>query len=185
VLPVKKVYKRVRKAKPDSVHMPPMDSTISGNVQVFPEANFSNPIAKNGELLFEPPVQNHNGPNGNKVNLKHPRAPFYLRLIKELEQKKGKEGYDSYIDDISSFADNTKSESEKERTKAKLALRRKLKPKKVMNPGRVHFTQKDCQSYKEGWDDRDNNPNSYAYDGFDNGYHRCVSPTNISAQTNN
>jgi hypothetical protein len=55
--------------------------------------------------------------------------------------------------------------------------------RKVTNTGRVHFTQEDCQSHKEGWDDRDNNPNSYAYDGFDNGYHRYVSPTNISAQT--
>jgi hypothetical protein len=66
VLPVKKVRKRIRKSKPESVHPLPMDPTITGNVCVFPEANFSNSIAENGEPLFKPPVHNHNGPIGNK-----------------------------------------------------------------------------------------------------------------------
>jgi hypothetical protein len=88
VLPVKKVCKRVRKSKPDSVHNALMDKTITGNVQVFPEAIFSNLIAENSELLFEPPIHNHNDPVRNKLNPKHPCAPFYLKLINCYKQGK-------------------------------------------------------------------------------------------------
>jgi hypothetical protein len=72
MLSVKKICKRVCKAKKDLVHDLPMDCSIDGNVQVFPTANYSNPIAKNGEPLFEPPIHNHNSSIRNKVNLKHP-----------------------------------------------------------------------------------------------------------------
>jgi hypothetical protein len=105
-LPLKKVHKRARKnkGKKDSVHPTPVDPNM-GNVRIFPEqarlcqlydnyeltapkSNFSNPLAENGETLFREPVQNHENPyNLNEVNPRHPRAPFYQRLITSLEQE--------------------------------------------------------------------------------------------------
>jgi hypothetical protein len=54
--------------------------------------------------------------------------------------------------------------------------------RKVPNPGRVRYTQEETQSYKEGWDNRDNNPDSYAYDDYGQGY---VSFSNRFALINN
>jgi hypothetical protein len=42
--------------------------------------------------------------------------------------------------------------------------------RKVPNPGRVCWSEEETQSYKEGWYDRDNNPDSYAYDNYGQGY---------------
>jgi hypothetical protein len=183
----------VRKSKPDLVYDAPMDKTITGNAQVFQEAIFSNPIAKNSELLFEPLIHNHNDPDRNKVNQKHPCAPFYLKLINCYKQEKSPQitvndqgyidinsnnvrTYNPYLDSIS-LGNNTDSE---DNMKAGPPLKRK-----VWNPGGIHFAQQDTQAYKEGWNDRDNNPDSYAYNGFDNGYHRYVSLTNHFAHINN
>jgi hypothetical protein len=105
MLPPKKVCKRVHKnkGKKDSVHVSPIYPTL-GNVRIFPEqarvcdlynnykltalkSDFSNPIAENGETLFKELVQNHKNPyNLNEVNPRHPRAPFYQRLMVSFEQ---------------------------------------------------------------------------------------------------
>jgi hypothetical protein len=188
-LPPKKVCKRAHKnkGKKDSVHPTPIDPNM-GNVRIFPEqaricqlynnyeltapkSDFSNPIAENGETLFREPVQNHENPyNLNEVNPRHPRAPFYQWLIASLEQER--QGhidlngdnvgtYDPYLDDVS-IGNDTDSEDE---MKARPPIKRK-----VLNLGGVHWSEEETQSYKEGWDDRDNNPDSYAYDDYGQGY---------------
>src|ERR1700761_2680806 len=74
--------RRGKKAKKEAVHPAPIDPSIEGNIVVFPEVpvseanrvflytqyklrhlpqmDFSNPIDKNGEHMFVPPVLNHN-----------------------------------------------------------------------------------------------------------------------------
>jgi hypothetical protein len=84
--------------------------------------------------------------------------------------------YNPYLDSVS-LGNDMDSEDD---IKAGPPLKRK-----VQNPGGIHFTQQDTQAYKEGWDDRDNNPDSYAYNGFNNGYHRYVFLTNHFAHINN
>jgi hypothetical protein len=65
--------------------------------------------------------------------------------------------YDPYLDDVS-IGNDTDSED-------------KMKPgppinRKVPNPGGVCWSEEETQSYKEGWDDRDNNPDSYTYNDY-------------------
>jgi hypothetical protein len=69
--------------------------------------------------------------------------------------------YDPYLDDVS-VGNNSDSEDD---MKAGPPIKRK-----VPNPGGVRYTQEETQSYKEGWDDRNNNPNSYAYNDYGQGY---------------
>jgi hypothetical protein len=69
--------------------------------------------------------------------------------------------YDPYPDNVS-LGNNTDS---KNNMKAGPPIKRK-----VLNPGGVHWSKEETQSYKEGWDDRDNNPNSYAYNDYGQGY---------------
>ena len=82
--------------------------------------------------------------------------------------------YDPYLDDVT---DNHESSSEDEREKKakRKRLNKFLKCKKPTNPSGVRFTEEETQTHKEGWDDGDNNPDSYVYDGMNNGYHRYVS----------
>jgi hypothetical protein len=69
--------------------------------------------------------------------------------------------YDPYLDDVS-IGNDTDSE---DKMKAGPPIKRK-----VLNPGRVRWSEEETQSYKEGWNDRDNNTNSYAYDNYGQGY---------------
>jgi hypothetical protein len=62
--------------------------------------------------------------------------------------------YNPYLDDVS-LGNDTNNEDE---MKAGPPIKRK-----VPNPGGVRWSKEETQSYKEGWDDRDNNPDSYAY----------------------
>jgi hypothetical protein len=163
MLPPKKVCKRVRKNKDkkNSVHVPPGDPTL-GNVRIFPDqarvcdlyndyeltaskSDFSNPIAENGETLFREPVQNHKNPyNLNKVNPKHPHAPFYQRLMVSFEQNRqghvNLDGdnvgtYNPYLDDVS-IGNNTDSE---DKMKAGPPIKRK-----VLNPGGVRWSKEEA-----------------------------------------
>jgi hypothetical protein len=169
------------------VHPTPVDPDM-GNVRIFPEqaricqlynnyeltapkSDFSNLLAENGETLFREPVQNHENPyNLNEVNPRHPRALYYQRLIASLKQER--QGhidlngnnvgtYDPYLDDVS-IGNDTDSEDE---MKAGFPIKRK-----VPNPGGVRWSEEETQSYQEGWNDRDNNPDSYAYDDYGQGY---------------
>jgi hypothetical protein len=72
--------------------------------------------------------------------------------------------YDPYLDDIFLGNDTEYEDSENE-MKAGPPIKRK-----VPNPGGVCWSEEETQSYKEGWDDRDNNPDSYAYDDYGQGY---------------
>jgi hypothetical protein len=191
-LPPKKVCKRAckNKGKKDSVH-PTSVAPNMGNVRIFldqaricdlyndyeltaPKSNFSNPLAENGETLFREPVQNHENPyNLNEVNPRHPHAPFYQRLIVFLKQEpRGHINfngdnvgiYDPYLDDVS-LGNDMEYEDSGEEIKPGPSIKRK-----VPNPGGVCWSEEKTQSYKEGWDDRDNNPDSYAYDNYGQGY---------------
>jgi hypothetical protein len=180
-LPPKKVRKRARKnkGKKDNVHPTPVAPDM-GNVRIFPEqarlcqlydnyeltapkSDFSNPLSENDETLFREPVQNHKNPyNLNEVNPRHPRAAFYQRLMVAFEQERWGHidfngnnvgTYDPYLDDVSLGNETDYVDSEDE-MKARPPIKRK-----VPNPGGVRWSEEETQSYKEGWDDRDNNPN--------------------------
>jgi hypothetical protein len=69
--------------------------------------------------------------------------------------------YNPYLDDVF-LGDNMDSE---DKIKAGPPIKRK-----VPNPGGVHWSEEETQSYKEGWDNRNNNPDSYAYDDYGQGY---------------
>jgi hypothetical protein len=68
--------------------------------------------------------------------------------------------YDPYLDDVS-LGNDMDSEDD---MKAGPPIKRK-----VLNPGGVCWSE-ETQSYKEGWDDRNNNPDSYAYNNYGQGY---------------
>jgi hypothetical protein len=72
------------------------------------------------------------------------------------------ETYDPYLNDVLPWEDNLDSE---DKMKARPPIKRK-----VLNPGGVCWSEEETQSYKEGWDDRDNNPDSYTYDDYGQGY---------------
>ena len=176
--------KRVRKPKKGKKEQGSPSNTVSNCQQLYEaherlitiQPNFGNPVAKNSAPLFVKPVQNHNNPfKDNKVNPEHPRAPFYQRLM---DSQKGHNvgAYDPYLDNVT---DNHESSSEDEReVKAKRKrLNKFLKRKKPTNPSSVHFTEEDTQASKEGWDDRDNNPDSHVCDGMNNGYHTVAQKT--------
>jgi hypothetical protein len=69
--------------------------------------------------------------------------------------------YDPYLDDVS-IGNDTDSEDE---MKPRPPIKRK-----VPNPGGARWSEEETQSHKEGWDDRDNNPDSYAYNDYGQGY---------------
>ena len=50
------------------------------------------------------------------------------------------------------------------------------------NPTGICWSEEESQAFQEGWDDRDNNPDSYAYDNHGQGY---VSSSNATAHINN
>ena len=173
--------------KKEALSKPPANGKTLGNVKVFPEtvskcallyeefealtttqSDYRNSVAKNSAPLLVEPIQNHNNLfNNNKVNPEHPRAPFYQRL------KDSQGTYDLYIDNVTSWHDNSSSEDKEGM----------VEPKAPTNPSSICFVEEDTQAYKEGWDDRDNNPDSHIYDGFDNRYHRYVSNTTDLALT--
>jgi hypothetical protein len=69
--------------------------------------------------------------------------------------------YDPYLDNVS-IGNDIDSEDE---MKARPLIKRK-----VPNPGGVCWSEEETQSYKEGWDNRNNNPDSYTYDDYGQGY---------------
>ena len=74
------------------------------------------------------------------------------------------------------------SEDEREAKAKRKRLNKFLKRKPPTNPSGVCFTEEDTPAHKEGWDDRDNDPDSHVYDGMNNGYHRYVSKTDNFTQ---
>jgi hypothetical protein len=186
-----------KKTKKDLHGTPPPDGYIS-NVRVFPKSqvshrsllyleferlmatnkDFGNPIAENGESLFEAPVQNHNNPfNDNKVNPKHPLAPFYLKLMGSYKVNEDQGAFDPYLNRPSDPEDSSSSEDEDEGmvesdapTMVEPSTPTMVKPSTPIRPASAPLTrgwhEEETQSFQEGWDDRDNNPDSYAYDDY-------------------
>jgi hypothetical protein len=192
--------KKAKKAKKDSVHPAPMDSMVTNpNVRVFPEVS-SNPVSESGELLFlEENLQMF--PNSPSIiNPKHPRASYFKALIQSLNldddedyylndptldmnhhtdkssQVKYEEpldwGTDSAQDDQSSDEDSISNELAATAGISHLSLT--LAPSNRLSKGK----QREVRHF--GGDDRDNNPDSHAYNDY--GYNKLVS-TNFTICT--
>ena len=72
--------------------------------------NFTNPIDKNSEHMFVPPVLNHNNPhNRNGVNSRFKCAKFYQHLNCYIDQIE-----DPYLDSITDCPDDVSLGSEDE-----------------------------------------------------------------------
>ena len=172
--------KRVRKPKKAKKEQDAFPEAVSDRQWLYeackrlitPQPNFENPVAENSAPLFVEPVQNHNNPhNDNKVNPEHPHAPFYQRLIDSFKQGSQQGLYDPYLNDVTDYHESS-SEDEREAKAKHKRLNKFLKRKPPTNPSGVRFTEEDTLVHKEGWDDRDNNPDSHVYNGMNNGYHR-------------
>jgi hypothetical protein len=71
--------KKAKKAKKD-VHPVPMDSTVTTNVQVFPEVS-SNSVCESGELFFLKENLKVFPNSPSIINPKHPCASYFKALI--------------------------------------------------------------------------------------------------------
>jgi hypothetical protein len=74
--------KKAKKAKQD-VHPTPMNSTVTTNIQVFPEVS-SNPVSESGEPLFLEENLKVFPNSSSIINPKHPCAPYFKALIQPL-----------------------------------------------------------------------------------------------------
>jgi hypothetical protein len=199
--------KKAKKAKQD-VHPTPVDNTVTTNVQVFPEVSL-NPIGENGEPLFiEENVKVF--PNSPSIiNPKHPCAKQYKALIESLNLDDD-EGYlndptldmtrctetfsqtqynepldwgtNSAQDDQSSDEDSVSNEIAATAGISHLSLTPAPTKRSSHAPSSRSSKSKGKQreDRRFGGDDRDNNPESHAYDDY--GYNRLVS-TNFTICT--
>jgi hypothetical protein len=81
----KKRRNRMRKAKKakKDVHPIPVDSTVTTNVQVFPEVS-PNPVSETGKPLFLEENLKVFPNSPSIINPKHPRASYFKALIESL-----------------------------------------------------------------------------------------------------
>jgi hypothetical protein len=140
------------KGKKNSVHVPPVDPTL-GNIRIFLDQ------ARVCDLY-------HDYKLTALIDPRHPRAPFYQRLMVSFKQNQQEHidlngdsmgTYDPHPDDVSTGNDM----DSKDKFKAGPPIKRK-----VPNPGGVCWSKEEAH----GWDDRNNNPGSYAYDDYGQGY---------------
>jgi hypothetical protein len=199
--------KKAKKAKED-VHPTPVDNTVMTNVQVFPEVSL-NPIGENGEPLFIEENQKVFPNSPSIINPKHPCARYYKALIESqnliddegclndptLDMTRRTEtfsqtqydepldwGTDSPQDDQSSDEDSISNELAATAGLSRLSLT--LAPTRRSSHAPSSRLSKSKGKQREerrfGGDDRDNNPESHAYDDY--GYNRLVS-TNFTICT--
>jgi hypothetical protein len=199
--------RKAKKAKKD-VHPTPVDSTVTTNVQVFPEVS-PNSVSETGEpLFFEENLKVF--PNSPSIiNPKHPHASYFKALIESLNLDDD-EGYlydpsldmthhtemfsqtqydepldwgtNSTQDDQSSDEDSISNEIAATAGISHLSLTpapsRRLSHAPSSRSSKSKDKQREVRCF--GGDDRDNNPDSHAYD--DHGYNRLVS-TNFTVCT--
>jgi hypothetical protein len=194
--------KKAKKAKKD-LHPTPSEMEMNSNVHVFPEVS-SNPVSESGKPLFLEENLKVFPNSPSIINPKHPRAPHFKALIEslnldndegylndpsldmnhctdKLSQVKYEEpldwGTDSAQDDQSSDEDSVSNEIAATAGISRLSLTPapsgRLSNAPSSRLSKSKGKQREVRHF--GGDDRDNNPDSYAYD--DHGYNRLVSTT--------
>jgi hypothetical protein len=198
--------KKAKKAKKDSVHPIPEAGMVTTNVQVFPEVNL-NLISESGKLLFIKENLKVFPNSPSIINPKHPRAPYFRALIESLNLDDD-EGYLNDLSlDMTRHTDNLSQveyeepldwdtpsaqddeSSDKDLISNELAAMAGLShlsltpaPSRWLSNAPSSRSSKGKQREVRcfGGDDRDNNPDSHAYDDY--GYNRLVS-TNFTVCT--
>jgi hypothetical protein len=199
--------KKAKKAKKD-LHPAPSEMETSSNVHVFPEVS-SNPVSESGELLFLEENLKVFPNSPSIINPKHLRASYFKALIEsfnldndegyfndpyldmnhrtdklsQVEYEKPLDwGTDSAQDDQSSDEDLISNELAATAGISHLSLT--PAPSRWLSNAPSSRSSKSKGKHREvgrfGGDDRDNNPDSHAYDDY--GYNRLVS-TNFTVCT--
>jgi hypothetical protein len=191
--------RKAKKAKKDSVHLAPSEMETTQNIQVFSEVS-PNPVSESGELLFlEKNLKVF--PNSPSImNTKHPHAKYFKALIESLNldenegylndlsldmnhrtDKSSQVEYEEPLDWGTPSAQDDQS-SDEDSISNELAATAGLSRLSVTPaPTRWSSHAPSSRSSKEkqrevrgfGGDDRDNNPDSHAYDNH--GYNKLVS----------
>jgi hypothetical protein len=199
--------RKAKKAKKD-IHPTPVDSTVTTNVQVFPEVS-PNPVSESGEPLFLEENLKVFPNSPSIINPKHPRAAYFKGLIESLNLDND-EGYlndpsldvtrctemflqtqydkpldwgtNSAQDDQSSDEDSISNELAATAGLSRLSLTPAPTRRSSHAPSSRSSKSKGKQREERrfGGDDRDNNLDSHAYDDY--GYNRLVS-TNFTVCT--
>jgi hypothetical protein len=199
--------KKAKKAKKD-LHPAPSEMETNSNIRVFPEVS-PNPVNESGEPLFLEENLKVFPNSPSIINPKHPRASYFKALIESLNLDDD-EGYlndpsldmnhhtdklsqveyeepldwgtDSAQDDQSSDEDSVSNEIAATAGLSHLsltpALTRWLSHAPSSRSSKSKGKQREVRHF--GGDDRDNNPDSHAYDDY--GYNRLVS-TNFTICT--
>jgi hypothetical protein len=188
--------KKAKKAKKDSVHLAPSEMETTQNIQVFPEVS-SNSISETGEPLFLEENLKVFPNSPSIINPKHPCVKYFKALIESLNLNDD-EGYlndplldidhctdklsqveyeepldwgtPSAQDDQSSDEDSISNELAATAGLSHLSLTpaptrwSSHAPSSRLSKGK----QREVRHF--GGDDRDNNPDSHAYD--DHGYNK-------------
>jgi hypothetical protein len=199
--------KRAKKAKQD-VHPTPVEPTVTTDVQVFPEVSHPNPISENGEPLFLEENLKVFPNSPSIINPKHPHAPYFKALIESANliddegylndptldmtrrtEKFSQTQYDEPLDwgtnsaqdDQSSDEDSVSNEIAATAGISRLSLTpAPSRSSHAPSMGSSKSKGKQREVRRFGGDDRDNNPDSHAYDNH--GYNRLVS-TNFTICT--
>jgi hypothetical protein len=199
--------KKAKKAKKD-LHPTPSEMEMNSNVHVFPEVS-SNPVSESGKPLFLEENLKVFPNSPSIINPKHPRASYFKALIEslnlnddegylndpsldmnyrtdKLSQVEYKEpldwGTNSAQDNQSSDEDSVSNEIAATAGISCLSLT--LAPSRQSSHAPSIRSSKSKGKQREvrrfGGDDRDNNPDSHAYNDY--GYNRLVS-TNFTICT--
>jgi hypothetical protein len=197
--------KKAKKAKKD-LHPTPSEMETNSNVCVFPEVS-SNPVSKSGEPLFLEENLKVFPNSPSIINPKHPCAPYFRAFIESLNLDDD-EGYsndpslnmnhrtdklsqveyeeplnwgtNSTQDDQSSDEDSISNELAATAGISRLSLTPAPSRRSSHAPSIRSSKGKQREVRRFGGDDRDNNPDSHAYDDY--GYNRLVS-TNFTVCT--
>jgi hypothetical protein len=200
--------RKAKKAKNDSVHLTSSEMETTQNVQVFPEVS-PNLISESGEWLFLEENLKVFPNSPSIINPKHACAKYFKALIESLNldddkgylndpsldmtrhtDHKSQVEYEEPLDLGTPSAQDDQSSDEDSignklaamaglsRLSLTLALTRWLSHTPSSRSSKGKKKQREERLF--GSDDRDNNPDSHAYDG--NGYNRLVS-TNFTICT--
>jgi hypothetical protein len=199
--------RKAKKAKRD-IHPTPVDSTVTTNVQVFPEVS-PNPVSESGEPLFLEENLKVFPNSPSIINPKHPCASYFKALIESLNldddegylndpsldmtrrtEMFSQTQYDEPLDwGTNSAQDNQSSDedlisNELAATAGLSCLSLTPAPTRWSRHALSSRSSKSKGKQREvgcfGGDDRDNNLDSHAYNDY--GYNRLVS-TNFTVCT--
>jgi hypothetical protein len=197
--------RKAKKAKKD-LHLAPSKMGTNFNIRVFPEVSV-NPISESGEPLFVEENLKVFPNSPSIINPKHPHAPYFRALIESLNLDDA-EGYlnDPSLDmtrhpdklsqveyeeplDWGTLSTQDNQSSDEDSISNELAAMAGLSclsltpaPSRQLShaPSSKSSKGKQREVRRFGGDDRDNNPDSHAYNEY--GYNRLVS-TNFTICT--